>query len=307
VYNTIVQGKSIVEITNFSKSFGDKVVISDLSFDVHEGEIFAFLGANGSGKTTTIRALLGIYSADSGQLLVNGKPYTPEAASLIGYLPEERGLYLNDKVLNVLVYFGQLKGLSAADAKSRALKYLERVELSDKANVKVSKLSSGQQQKIQLGVTVINNPKLLILDEPTKGLDPVNRAFFMEILQELNDQGSTIIFSTHQMDETEKIADRLLMLKDGKRILYGSVTDVRKSFGNNTIELRFKGKLAKENPYYSAKVERNFAELTPLGKATPEVILGDLLRQKLEILKFEITSPSLNEIFIKVSTDPQYE
>lgn len=224
---------TIITVQNFSKKFGQTTVISDLSFEVMRGEVFAFLGANGSGKTTTIRTLLGIYEADQGELLINGKKYSQEQSSLLGYLPEERGLYTSSRVLEVLIYFGQLKGLDVKEAKKRALDFLEQVGLLDKQNLHISKLSSGQQQKIQLGITIINRPELLILDEPTKGLDPVNRALFMDILLGLNKQGSTIIFSTHQMDEAERIADRLVMIKKGKRALYGDINEVKSSYGNN--------------------------------------------------------------------------
>ena len=166
--------ENIITIKNFYKSFGSKKVIENLSFEVKQGEIFAFLGANGSGKTTTIRCLLQIYKADKGELLINNKIYSAKMSSMLGYLPEERGLYLNSNVLDTLIYFAQLRGVDKKEAKKRGLEFLEKVGLIDKSNSKISKLSSGQQQKIQLGITIINKPELLILDEPTKGLDPVN-------------------------------------------------------------------------------------------------------------------------------------
>ena len=291
-----------IEIKNFRKSFGDNVVINDLSFDVNPGEVFAFLGANGSGKTTTIRALLGILQPDSGTLLVYGKQYKPEMSNILGYLPEERGMYINSKVLETMIYLGQLKGMTANDAKQNALKYLERVELSDKANNRVKQLSSGQQQKIQLGITVINHPKLLILDEPTKGLDPINRNLMLDIFLELNKhEGSTILFSTHQMEEAEKIAERLIMIKNGDNALYGSVDEVKKSFGNNIIHLRFSGKLPLDEKLYTADVEANYAEITPIKNITTDQILRKLVNSDIIIHEFQIGAPSLNEIFIKVS------
>lgn len=293
---------NIVEIKNFSKSFGNSQVIDDLSFDVHTGEIFAFLGANGSGKTTTIRALLGIFQADKGELLINGQEYGPEHAELLGYLPEERGLYLQANVLETMTYFGQIKGLSQLEAKERSMRYLERVELADKAKTKIQKLSSGQQQKIQLGITIINRPKLLILDEPTKGLDPVNRNLLLEILMELqNENGSTIVFSTHQMDEAEKIADRLVMIKQGRRALYGEVDEVKRSFGENTIRLSFSGKLPQNNELYTAKVENRTAAIIPHDGIKPREVLNYLVKAGVEIASYQVTAPSLQEIFIKVS------
>ena len=167
--------KKIVEIRHFKMKFGNKTVIKDLSFDVFQGEVFGFLGSNGSGKTTTLRALLGLYEPTAGELLIDGKPYAVDSQINLGYLPEERGLYKKEKVLDVMIYFGQLKGLSRDEAKEFSLNFLKRVNLTDKAGMRLDKLSGGQQQKIQLGVTIMGDPELLIMDEPTKGFDPVNR------------------------------------------------------------------------------------------------------------------------------------
>lgn len=228
--------KPIVSIQNFSLTIGAKKIVEDLSFDIQPGEVFALLGANGSGKTSTIRSLLGIYRATSGELLIDGKPYTPELAHLVGYLPEERGLYTRSKVLDTMVYFGELKGMNREDARKFSLEYLERVELADKANTTIKKLSGGQQQKVQLGVAIMNNPKLLILDEPTKGLDPVNRKLLLDIVDEHQQQGAAVIYITHLMEEVERLADRLLILKDGKARAYGSVEAVKKEFKSKSIE-----------------------------------------------------------------------
>lgn len=228
---------AIIEVSGFSMDFGGKSVVKDLSFTVNEGEVFGFLGSNGSGKTTTIRALLGLYTPTSGSLLINGRPFEPGSeATAIGYLPEERGLYKKEKVLDVMRYFGQLKGLSATTAEKRSLAYLKRVGLSEYANTRLDKLSGGQQQKVQLGVTIINNPKLLILDEPTKGFDPVNRRLLMDIIEEHQKAGATVIFITHQMDEVERLCDRVLLLKDGGAKAYGAVAQVRKAYGGKHLE-----------------------------------------------------------------------
>lgn len=295
--------EKIIEVKNFSKNFGTKQVVKNLSFDVFKGEIFAFLGANGSGKTTTLRSLLNIYSHDSGELLISGNKFTLQMSNKIGYLPEERGLYTNSKVIETMIYFGQLKGLSSKVAKNNALQYLEMVELADKAKVDIKKLSSGQQQKIQLGITILNKPELLILDEPTKGLDPVNREIFTNIFLDLNKNGTTIIFSTHQMEEAEKIADRLIMIKNGERALYGEVNEVKKQFGDDNIKISFKGALEKENRFYSAKVNGNTALLSPKDSVDQNSIIMSLLKQKIEIIKLEQSNPSLQEIFVKVSQD----
>ena len=228
--------KKMVEIRHFKMSFGDKTVIKDLSFDVFRGEVFGFLGSNGSGKTTTLRALLGLYQPTAGDLLINGKPYSVESQIRLGYLPEERGLYKKEKVLDVMLYFGQLKGLSRKEAKDFSLKFLERVNLSDKANTQLDKLSGGQQQKIQLGVTIMGNPELLIMDEPAKGFDPVNRRLLMNIIEEQRKAGATIIYVTHQMEEVERLCDRLILLKDGQAAAYGTLEEVKSQFGGASMD-----------------------------------------------------------------------
>ena len=230
--------KNIVEIKNFRMDFGKKTIIKDLSFDVRAGEIFGLLGANGSGKTTTLRALLGFYTPTSGELLIDGKKYDPEDTDVIvGYLPEERGLYRKETVLDNLVYFGELKGLK--DPKEWAIKYLKRVKLEDKADLKLEKLSGGQQQKIQLGVTIMNNPKLLILDEPTKGFDPMNRRLLMEIIEELHKKGTAIILITHYMEEVEKLCDRAVLLKNGVAHAYGTIEEIKEAHNNKSLEQIF--------------------------------------------------------------------
>ena len=233
LYNSIM--KKIVEVRNFRMDFGNKTVIRDLSFEVERGEIFGLLGANGSGKTTTLRALLGLYKPTSGELLIDGKKYDSEDTSVtVGYLPEERGLYRKETVIDTMMYFGELKGLK--NPREWSLKYLERVGLSDKANEKIEKLSGGQQQKVQLGVTIMGDPKLLILDEPTKGFDPMNRRLLMEIIEELHKKGCAIILITHYMDEVEKLCDRALLLKDGVARAYGTIREIRKEFGGKTLD-----------------------------------------------------------------------
>lgn len=230
--------KNIVEIKNFKMQFGNKTVIKDLSFDVHAGEIFGLLGSNGSGKTTTLRALLGFYTPTGGELLIDGKKYDPEDTSVtIGYLPEERGLYKKETVIDNMVYFGELRGLK--DPKEWSMKYLKRVKLEDKANEKLEKLSGGQQQKVQLGVTIMGDPKLLILDEPTKGFDPMNRRLLMEIIEEAHKKGAAIIMITHYMDEVEKLCDRAILLKDGVAHAYGTIKEIKKQHKNKSLEQIF--------------------------------------------------------------------
>ncbi len=217
-------------------SFGKTRVIENLSFDVKRGETFGLLGSNGSGKTTTIRALLGIYLPTAGQLLIDGKPYSVDEGVRLGYLPEERGLYKKEPVIDVMTYFGQLKGLSYDEAVLQSTAFLERVGLGYKAKLRLDKLSGGQQQKVQLGITVLGDPELLILDEPTKGFDPVNRRLLMNIIEEHQAKGATVIMITHQMEEVERLCDRILLLKDGKAHAYGTVSDVKKKFHGKSLD-----------------------------------------------------------------------
>ncbi len=226
----------IIQIKNFSMKFGTKTVIKDLSFEVMRGEVFGFLGSNGSGKTTTLRALLGLYEPTAGELLIDSKPYAVEDGVKLGYLPEERGLYKKEKVIDTMIYFGRLKGLSQEEARDFSIKYLERVGLSDKAKTRLDKLSGGQQQKIQLGVTIMGDPELLILDEPTKGFDPVNRRLLMNIIEERQKAGATVVFVTHQMEEVERLCDKVVLLKDGNAVEYGTVADVRKKYGGKSLD-----------------------------------------------------------------------
>ena len=230
--------KKIVEVNNFKMVFGDKTVIKDLSFDVKKGEIFGLLGSNGSGKTTTVRALLGFYHPTAGDVLVDGKVYNPENSTIrIGYLPEERGLYRKETVLDTMVYFGELNGLK--DPVEWSKKYLKCVGLEEKANERIEKLSGGQQQKVQLGVTIMGDPQLLILDEPTKGFDPMNRRLLMEIIEEHHKKGAAIIMITHYMDEVENLCDRALLLKDGVARAYGTIPEIKKEFKGKSLEQIF--------------------------------------------------------------------
>ncbi len=225
----------LVSVQHLKMRFGDKTVIKDLSFDINRGEIFGLLGSNGSGKTTTIRALLNFYKPTAGKALIGGKIYHPGDTEIsVGYLPEERGLYRKESVIDTMVYFGKLYGLE--NPRKWSEKYLKRVGLADKINEKIEKLSGGQQQKVQLGLTIMNKPKLLILDEPTKGFDPVNRKLLMDIIDELHQQGSSIILITHYMDEVERLCDRALLLKDGVAHAYGTIDEIRKKFGHKTLD-----------------------------------------------------------------------
>lgn len=228
--------KPMIQIKDFTMKFGDKTVVDRLSFEVRRGEVFGFLGSNGSGKTTTLRALLGLYEPASGELLVNGRPFRVDGGVKLGYLPEERGLYKKESVLDVMLYFGRLKGMSKEEARQFSLQYLERVGLADKVKLRLDKLSGGQQQKVQLGVTMMGEPELLILDEPTKGFDPVNRRLLMNIVEERRAAGATIVFVTHQMEEVERLCERAVLLKDGRAIEYGTIANIKRKHGGKSLD-----------------------------------------------------------------------
>lgn len=227
---------TIISIDHFVMEFGSTRVIDDLTFSIKKGETFGLLGSNGSGKTTIIRALLGIYPATSGTLHLDGKAYSVSSGIKLGYLPEERGLYKKEKVIDVMTYFGSLKGMTSASARDWSMDYLQKVDLAQKAHTQIDKLSGGQQQKVQLGVTVMNDPDILILDEPTKGFDPVNRRLLMQIIERHQKKGATVVFVTHQMEEVERLCDRIILLKDGKAAAYGSLSSVKKQYDGKTLD-----------------------------------------------------------------------
>ena len=290
----------LVHIRNFRMDFGSQTVIRDLSFDVHAGETFGFLGSNGSGKTTTLRALLGIYQPTAGTLHIAGKAFEPRDGARLGYLPEERGLYKKESVLDVMVYFGMLKGLSRKEATSRSLAYLDRVSLADKVTTRVDKLSGGQQQKIQLGVTIMNDPQLLILDEPTQGFDPVNRRLLMDIIEDQKRAGATVIMVTHQMEEVERLCERVILLKDGVAEAYGTIEDVQDLYGGTIVEVHHSGPLPASTLYDITVTRRDYAELRPRAGTDEADILRDLVRAGVMVRGFTTARTSLEEIFIKI-------
>jgi ABC-2 type transport system ATP-binding protein len=283
-------------------SFGPKEVVKDLSFTVNPGEVFGLLGSNGAGKTTTIRTLLALLEPTSGTLLVNGKRYSPAMAATVGYLPEERGLYRNEPVIDTMVYFAVMHGLSRSEAKKRVLAYLERVGLGDKAQERLIGLSNGQQQKIQLGVTIVHEPTLMILDEPTEALDPVNRSLLMSIINEQRTNGATVILVTHRMEEVEQLCDRILLLKDGTSALYGTVDEVKNKFGTTVIALAYSGTLPTNDKLYAINKQLpHYAELAWREGVTADEILRFLAgTPDLHLTTFDVRRPTLNDIFLSL-------
>ncbi len=300
-----------IQVEGIAKSYGKFRAVDNLDFEVYLGEIFAMLGPNGAGKSTTIRMILDILKPDSGRIRVLGGALNDATKDRIGYLPEERGLYRGVKVIDVMMYLGKLKGMSTRDARSRALELLERLELGDNAKSKVSELSKGMQQKVQFAVTLLHNPDLIIVDEPFSGLDPINRLVIKDLLMEFSQNGGAIVMSTHQMNQVEEMADRMLMISHGQQALYGEVDAIRNQFALHAIAVKGTGDWAKLKG-----VERVDVNETANGRAsdevllylkpeaTPDSVLAEIaMSSDTRIERFELAVPSLDEIFIRVVED----
>jgi ABC-2 type transport system ATP-binding protein len=290
-----------ISIENVTKSYDAVTAVSGVNLQVREGAILGLLGPNGAGKTTTIRMVMNILVPDEGTIRVLGKPVSDKTREIIGYLPEERGLYPRMQVRSLIVFLGALRGLSEAEADRRALEWLERFELSEWADKKLVDLSKGMQQKVQFITAVIHRPPLVILDEPFSGLDPVNAATVKDIMLEMRSQGSTIVLSTHRMEQVEKMCDSICLINKGRNILDGELRAIKQSYGKNTVHIEFTGPdtflsdpaIASINRFGSG-VE---AKLKP--GADPQQILKAAIEVGAQINRFELLEPSLNDIFIE--------
>lgn len=291
----------VIDVSGVSKYYGDFKAVDDVTFQVQRGEIFAMLGPNGAGKSTTMRMILDIIKPSAGKIAVLGGPMTDKTKDKIGYLPEERGLYRNVKVVEMMVYLGRLKGMTRADANKQALALLDRLEMSEVAKKKVSELSKGMQQKIQFAVTVMHRPELMIVDEPFSGLDPVNTRVLMDLLLDISKQGATIVMSTHQMFQVEELCDRLLMINRGHVALYGPVNEVRRRYALNAVEIEGTGDWARV-PGVSQVEQHNGSALLHLApNVTPNDLMGSLAATPgVTVEKFAMAVPRLNDIFIRV-------
>ena len=291
----------ILAVRDVVKTFGNVRAVDGVSFTVRRGTITGLLGRNGAGKTTTIRMITGIFMPDSGAIdwigSNNGVPFRDR----IGYLPEERGLYKQMKIVELLLFLAEIKGRKPADVKGQIDKWLQRFELTDKRDAKVEELSKGNQQKVQLIGTLLHDPELIILDEPQSGLDPVNMVLVRNLLRDLKSEGKTILLSTHMMAEAEKMADEIILIHRGKVVLEGDINEVRSSFGKNTLHVEYDGDGAflRELPQVKrATILNNAAELSLVEGADPQNIL-EAAMSRLRIRKFELALPSLEEIFIE--------
>ena len=297
----------MLNVSHLRKEYDRVVAVDDVSLTVNRGEIFGLLGPNGAGKTTTIRTVLNVIQPDSGTITFDGKHFSPEMWNIIGYLPEERGLYRKSKIVNTILYFASLKGLSESEARPRVSYWLERFGLKDSGHRKVEELSKGNQQKVQLICSILHKPQLLILDEPFSGLDPVNQILLKDILMELRQQDVAIVFSTHQMEQVEKMCDTICLINKGRIVLQGLLRDVKKQYGTNSIRLEFEGDGAflKSLPIVKrADVYQNYAELELVDVTQSRELMASL-DGRLNLRKFEMVEPSLQSIFINVVGMPE--
>jgi ABC-2 type transport system ATP-binding protein len=288
-------------VSNVSKRFGDFVAVEDLSFDVRAGRVFGFLGPNGAGKTTTIRMIVGITAPDEGKVELFGQKISPKLQDRIGYLPEERGLYKKLKIVDQLRYFAALKGLAPAEIERKMDFWLDRMGLGEWKKKKTTDLSKGMQQKIQFISTVMHDPDLLILDEPFSGLDPINVEFLIDVISEFKTQDKTIIFSTHLMETAEKLCHDILLMNKGRKVVAGSLREVKESYGKNLIALRASGgEAVLGDPSTVAKVTEHADEVVVhlTDGIDSQTLLKRLIDSGAVISKFERVEASLNDIFI---------
>jgi ABC-2 type transport system ATP-binding protein len=303
----MTNGHPTVSIDHINKSFGEFTAVNDLSLAVFPGRIYGLLGPNGAGKTTTIRMIVNITAPDSGQIKVFGEQITPDLQDRIGYLPEERGLYKKMKVGDQCKYFAALKNVAAKEADERVDRWLARLKLTEWKNKKASELSKGMQQKIQFINAVIHEPQLLILDEPFSGLDPVNVEVLKEVILELKAAGKTIIFSTHQMEVAEKICDDICLINRSRKVLEGSIREVKRAFSRNAVALRLVGgESVLEDRTLISKLQRHSdgVEVLLADGANSQTLLKTLIAADATIERFEMIEPSLHDIFVeKVKED----
>jgi len=290
-----------VTLENVCKSFGQVHAVDNLSVEVPAGSIYGFLGPNGAGKTTTLRMIMNIIRPDSGRIEILGDGQIEQVKDRIGYMPEERGLYRKMTARKVLVYFGLIKGINEKEIIHRVPHWLETIGLADWADKKVEELSRGMHQKLQFAVTVINEPELVILDEPFSGLDPLNQELLKAIILEMRNQGRTVIFSTHVMHEAEKLCDFILLINKGKSILDGRLDEIRSRQSAHTVSVELEGDtgFVQSLPMVRAvKSEGKRLDVTLTEQDTQQFLRA--LMQHAKVRAFEVKVPSLHEIFVKL-------
>jgi ABC-2 type transport system ATP-binding protein len=290
----------VVEVKHIVKSYADKVVVDDLSFSINQGEIFGLIGPNGAGKTTTIRMIMDIIKPDSGDVTILGKKLSESSKNKLGYMPEERGLYKKLRVIDSIVYLASLKGMDRHSAEEKADELLNQTGMLSHKRKRIEELSKGMGQIIQFIVTITHDPELVILDEPFASLDPVNTELLKGMFVDLRNQGKAVILSTHQMNQVEELCDRILMINDGRAVLYGNLTEIKSSYRSHSVILDFEGELGQVPGVTEKRTHKGYVELVLGGNTTPQQILGRLVSAGIVINRFEVATPSLNEIFLEV-------
>jgi ABC-2 type transport system ATP-binding protein len=290
----------VVELAAVTKAYENKVAVHNLSLLIESGQMFGLLGPNGAGKTSSIRMMMGITVPDSGKVSLFGKPFDRKSLNRVGYLPEERGLYKKMKVVDQLVFFGEMHGISPQESRRRATDWATRIEIADSLNKKTEELSKGMQQKIQFIASLLHDPDLIVMDEPFSGLDPVNATLLERTLIELKEQGKAIIFSTHRMDQVEKLCDTICLINKGEAVLSGKMREIKSRYERNRVIVEFEGDASFLKSAEIAEA-RNFSghaeiRLHPHGNAQKLLHEASAVST---IYRFEVIEPSLEEIFIQ--------
>ena len=285
-----------------SKRFGGLIAVTDFSFDLAAGEILGIIGPNGAGKTTTIRMIMDIIAPDSGQIAFSENRQIKDFADQIGYLPEERGLYRKMKVKDVILFMTELKGMRRNVAVSEMDSWLEKMDLVEWKNKKIEELSKGMSQKIQFITTVMHKPELIILDEPFSGLDPINMTLLKDLMLELSANGATIIFSTHIMEQVEKLCESICLINHGKPILEGNLREIKKSFGKSSVEVEYSGSIDPIKNSRFVEKYNDFGQYAEVKLKEPESyreFLKEIVAASVDVTRFELMDATLNEIFIQ--------
>jgi ABC-2 type transport system ATP-binding protein len=290
----------VVELAGVTKAYESKVAVSNLSLQIEAGQMFGLLGPNGAGKTSSIRMMMGITIPDSGSIRLFDKPFDRKSLDRVGYLPEERGLYKKMKVLEQLVFFGELHGLAAAEARKRATDWARRLEIDDVLAKKTEELSKGMQQKIQFISSLLHDPGLIVMDEPFSGLDPVNATLLERTLIELKNDGKAILFSTHRMDQVEKLCDSICLVDKGRAVLAGKMREIKSRYERNRVIVEFEGSadFLKSDEIAEAKNYSDHAEIKLKEHGNAQRLLHEAAAVA-TIYRFELVEPSLEEIFIQ--------
>tara|TARA_Y100001947_G_C10326621_1_gene298786 strand:+ start:89 stop:976 length:888 start_codon:yes stop_codon:yes gene_type:complete len=289
----------LLKLVNISKQYDGVRAVDQVSFAVQKGDIYGFLGPNGAGKTTTIRMIMGIIQPDSGSIEISDNNMDNLGGQIVGYLPEDRGLYQKQKLGEIIVYFGLLRGLEKTAAKAKAAEWLERFGLGDQQKRKVEELSKGNQQKVQFILSLVHDPTLLILDEPFTGLDPLNQLLLKEIIQEKRKAGTTILFSTHQMEQVERLCNNICLINQGRIIVEGALESIREAHQSNAVEVAFTGELNKEiAQVYFNEVAITESKISGILKDDSSSFLR-WINDQVSVESFQVKTPSLEQIFIE--------